>query len=752
MPDAPNPPSTRTPPRADRWTRWAASPWIVFAAALLLIVPGLAQLGLQSPLEFESWDRARSLSGDGLDELVRAPWLPVEIRRWGFERFGAELGLRLPHAIAVAAAAAVCAALARRLGASKRVAWTSAVVYLAFPVTGGVAHTVGGAPIGEAAAGLALLWGWEASAGPHGRVARVEWGLLALLALAASVASTGLVLGGIVPLAAFALIPAPPETPTSTPTSRGASRALPAPSPRLRSTLILAALGLALVAIRLVLEQGEGYIPLLGAAKDLELLERPVRRELVASVESLGHALFPLTPMVVLGAVVRGRGTWPARWLAIGLAVDVLWSSAYGSTPQLLGIPAALCAAAGLELLVDARRDAIVRRFVIVVAVAGVWILARDASETPSVVAYPMYAFSREGLYPAEATLAEFRISQLARWAWVPWLLAFLITPRSSLDLAPSRARDVSPPAVVSRALRTELAWVVVALSCAVLAWHSQRAWPQVNAAQLSMRPLFERRAEIVDAGGPELLTIHRVRDRGLELYGPPPEYVRDLKSRDELRDALAGDAPVLALIRKSDYAGLRQLSRVGDWPLFLLDDRNHEFALVSNVQSTAVEAVDPLTDILFSEPPPLEHAARVRFEDRIEIYGWEIEGELKRGRIVTVTLGIKVLRPLPAGTKMLVRMQQGEMSKVNLEGHDLAEDLYPGNYWRPGDYILDRVHFEIPRINTLPGTHEFFIGLEKNQKARFTITLPEGTEGSDGVRIRDGAREFAVLAEVEIE
>src|SRR5690606_13560289 len=166
-------------------------------------------------------------------------------------------------------------------------------------------------------------------------------------------------------------------------------------SARLQSVLGLAAVALGLVAVRLILEQGDGYIPLLGAAKDLELVERPLRRDLVASVESLGHATFPLTPLVVLGSLSSGRSGWGARWLAVGLAVHLLWSSVYGDAPLLLGIPAALAAAAGLELLVDPKRDPILRRVAIVIVVAGVWVLTRDAEQNPSVVAYPMYAFTR---------------------------------------------------------------------------------------------------------------------------------------------------------------------------------------------------------------------------------------------------------------------------------------------------------------------------------------------------------------------
>ncbi len=71
----------------------------------------------------------------------------------------------------------------------------------------------------------------------------------------------------------------------------------------------------------------------------------------------------------------------------------------------------------------------------------------------------------------------------------------------------------------------------------------------------------------------------------------------------------------------------------------------------------------------------------------------------------------------------------------------------------RRGDLIVDRVTFEIPRINTIPGPHEIFIGVQRNPKKNLEVALPEGHAGEFGVTLRGrNAREFANLGVVEID
>jgi hypothetical protein len=154
----------------------------------------------------------------------------------------------------------------------------------------------------------------------------------------------------------------------------------------------------------------------------------------------------------------------------------------------------------------------------------------------------------------------------------------------------------------------------------------------------------------------------------------------------------------------------------------------------------------------VFDDPPQLAHETLLQFENYLEIIGWEVEEPLIRGRKRTLKLAIRVKRPLPGGSKIYHRFIGGKLSRIHREAVSIADDAYPSNLWREGDYILHQYEFEVPALETIPGEYELSIGLRRSETKNFTISVPEGLEGEHGVVVTDKRkREFARIGTVEL-
>jgi hypothetical protein len=736
--------SAATPPSIRAWIE--RRPWLLFVlvicVSLLITLPTLGELGLLSQAEIPAWKRARAANGAQLDGLLRSPALPDWLRAKSFALAGAEWGLRLPSVFSHALAGVLTLGLARRLGFGWSSALLAPLFLWAFPMVGLVSRAAESPVVAECFIAAAILAGLQAE---DDRRTRQLGGLvLALLAAAAATASTGLAWGMAIPCLALGV---------------AGPRSLGRP---LR--LLFGAIGLsaALVTLKLVLGQGEGYIPILGAAPDTYFAAQPHRRDLVGAFEEFGHQVFPFAILILLGILRPRRPSedaeagetthtaLPAVWLGLGLVLAVLWSAKYGRMCFPLAIPAALCCAAAMPLLFDSRYDLRLRRFALVMAVSGIWVMGKDAERTPSRIASPQHRFTNEKRFPAEEVDTPQTFPGWVRWAWMALILGYVLSPRSRQARRPGRFGDL--PAL-SPEMRESLPWIVVGLALLHQSVDSTQGLGPASAEQLSVRSVFARHQAMVEAGLlPPEVGMQRVRDPGLELYGPDPETTTVVGTRKKLFDWLTADEPRVAFVRESDFAGIFQKARERDWALHVLDWSHHDLKLVANFVPDGVEEIRPLGDVVYDEPPKLEHETFVQFDKRIELIGWQIDGEVKRGGEVTVSLAFRVIRALPGSAKIYVRLQKERISKINIFPHEPANGMYPGNFWRKGDYIVDRFTFEIPSVNTLPGEHEFFVGIAKDDKKKLPITLPEGREGEFGVTLRGSkGRDFANLAKIDL-
>ncbi len=140
-----------------------------------------------------------------------------------------------------------------------------------------------------------------------------------------------------------------------------------------RAVLAIAAVVTGAIAIATVLGQGDGYIPLLGSAKDLELLDKPQSRRFAAGLEDFGYQVFPWAGLILVGATLGARDSerrWPALWLVTVLTATAGWSMLYGPTPIFVTIPAAVCAATAVESFLDPERSGWERRIALFITAA----------------------------------------------------------------------------------------------------------------------------------------------------------------------------------------------------------------------------------------------------------------------------------------------------------------------------------------------------------------------------------------------
>ncbi len=740
----------------------------VLLGATLILLVGLGRTGLWTTGELPILDRTLASLGEPRSNLERSPWLPDQLRTWAYVATGrSDFGLRLPGALAGLGLVVLTMATAWRLGWS--LAWTALAgcFALASPLLLSSARTALGNPIGElwvSATAFALIGAGDRNM--PSRTAKIGLTIIGAGCLAAAVASLGIVLGGCLPLTLVALAEVAREP-------EHGELEIP------RGVAIAAWIGAAVtgfIGLWLVHDQGEGYIPLLGAAKDLALVDDPTARGFTDTLEEFGYQFFPFTGLIVIGLLGPGRARWPALWLGVALVLTSLWSLRYGSTPAPVTIPAALLATAACQKLLDPHEPIAARRLILAVAILAALVLGKDAGRIPQRIASPLLEipeleFPKPGVVPSfEPGVMLPRMAK--RFAAVLLLVHLIALP--SHDQLRWRARRETPWwlrqwAVIApvfdrlltgahqeSGLRRVRVFAPLVLVFAVLAgqgWGYGRVMLSELNRQMSIAGPLRRFAAAVEAGtvrDPEL-GLHRIRDAGLRYYGPGIEHEVFLSSRADLDHWLAATQARTALIRRSDLPPAFTAARMQKRPLYVLDAAHHEYLLVANDLPDGIEDQNPLLGIAFAEPPKLANPTLVAWDPYVELIAWEIEGPLHRGSHATLHMVFRVKRPLPAGTQLYARLQKGKTSRVAAEPHDLTGGALPPNYWRAGDFILHSHEFEVPWLEVLPGEHELIVGLRRSEQSNLKITKPEEKTGEYGVTVRGKSHEFAVIGTAEL-
>lgn len=700
---------------------------VVGIVAFAVLLADLNGAGFWSDAELPVLDRARAALGAALSGLEHSPAVPDWIRTRTFALRSDEWGLRMPHAMAVAALAGIATGWSRARGARPSVAVVTGLIALSFPILGLSGRTAIGNPIGEligvgcVAAAVGSLSGTAAA--PR----RIALAGLALALLGLGVASSGLVLGGAIPLVAITLFaPGPPQ--------RGRF---------VLTGLALASLAVIAAAVWLVVHQQDGYIPLLGAAKDIELLDKPATRRFAEVLADFGYQVFPWAGLVAVGAT-HPKARWPAVWCLTVLCIGGGWSLLFGPTVLPVSVPAALCSGVAITSFVDADASGVRRRVAIFIVVAAAFVMRKDASLHPSRLAAPTVDFGGEQNFPAAAVDAEAQLSNMAKAVLAAVLLGGLLGRRRERSALERIAGRLPGP------LRDRIVVTGFGLAATVGVYaHGHRLVTDLGVASSVRRPLTLHAQWAAQGELPSSLAVHRVRDAGLELYAS--DHLESLASRREVSALLSDDAPAVALIRHLDVATVHQHARANGWPLYVLDDSHARLRLLANRLPEGAQDRNPIPAVVTDTPVELANETLVRFDNFIEIIGWEVDGPIRRGGRHTLRLAIRVLQPLPSGSKIYTRFLKGRLGRINGEPHEITDRLYPCNLWRKGDYILDEFEFDAPPLEIPWGQYDLVVGLRRSERKNYGISIPEDKQGEFGVEIRGKSREFAALGTVQV-
>ncbi len=706
--------------------------------AALVLLPLLGSHGLWTVGELAVLDRTRAALGEPLADLQRSPWLPDALRTGSYTLVSNDLGLRLPGVLVVIGTCAVTAALARLQGASRSHTLLAAGFVLAFPITTLQARTLLGNPFTELCNGAFVLLGILAAL-PRARNAL--WFIAAAaIVLALGVSSGGIVLGGTLPVCALAFAL------TSRAPCAGHDHE---PSPSMYGYVLPALWGATLVTIGiatvLAWRQGQGYIPLLGAAKDLELLQRPETHRFASTLEAFGYQMFPWLPIAVAGMVHPGKSTWASAWLLAGLAITTVWTAVYGSIALPLVIPCALTCVRGLECLRSHEHSRTVPALWTMVTVGGMLVMHKDAARAPAGIAAPLLELGGKHTYPTDDIGAK------AILALLVWLAIAAVAITAVLSREGVQRRLAKLRWCTTSAIEVATAAIVLALLLGQAVVVAHVLVPRTSVS-LSLRGLLDRYAHWVGQEQlPELLVTHRIKDAALPYYGPPPDRLVEIASRNDLLGKFAGSDPFVALVRKSEIAWLHHNHHQKGWPLYVLDNTHRAISLVANVLPEGAVDGNPILKSLFDTPPMLENETLVRFADYVEVVGWEIEGPVMRGSSFVARVLLRALRPMPSGSRVFFRLQKGKTSRINTEPAEIAQDVYPSHSWREGDYILHEQIIEVPLLEVLSGRHDVVVGLRRSEKDHYDISVPDGQEGEHGVTLRGKTRHYATIGSVNV-
>ncbi len=666
---------------------------------LALLSPGLSAHGLWGAAELPILERSLARIGLAHGTFETAPLVPdllrgrlaAIVRPW----LGVEAAARLWNLAGVAALGALAAGTAAG-GALRRV--LAAAFVCVMPLGALMGSTALGDPAGEAfsvAATVALL---RAEGRPAIRLA-------ALALLAGALAWTGLLWGGVLPCLSAGLA------------ARGR-----------RSGRLLAAAGFLglLAAVGLAVRQGDGFLPILAAAKDRAFLDAPEGRDVAAGIAAFLHQTFPLGPVALLAAIAGPvRLSWARFYLAIALVAAGPWILVYGTTPLPILVPTAVLTAALIDDLLAHPGPA--GRIFLVFVTGSLVALSKDAAAYPDAYLNLLGPPRKGAFFPAEALDLGGRLARTTKLALAcTWLAA------------------------AARSRRPFAARGVLLLGAFVLAVVVPHGIVRPTLARLSLAPLLATYDDAVARGAiePPLRSL-RTDAPEIEVYARTP--VEKVPHKRTLASLFAGPIPSAALVREADLAGLFQLHRQDGWPLFVLDDRHATARLVANTLPPGLADRNRLARVVLDAPVPLEHPTYVRFGDAVEVIGWEIDGPVVRGGRPTVRVLLHVIGRLPAAAKIIVRLQAGRTSRIGAEPVEITGGLYPPAYMRPGDYILHEHRLKVPVLEVLTGPHRVVLGLRRNDKKNLRITEPLHRDDERGVRILDRAHHFATVGEVMV-
>ncbi|AKT43224.1 ArnT family glycosyltransferase [Chondromyces crocatus] len=221
-------------------------------------------------------------------------------------------------------------------------------------------------------------------------------------------------------------------------------------------------------------------------------------------------------------------------------------------------------------------------------------------------------------------------------------------------------------------------------------------------ASQLSPKEVFESYLRLRKEGEP--LAVLGVRARAATYYqGGEVQTIPDVARAFMWLTAIPG-APISPppsarrwlVVRADDLPKLNSLYRKSSGRnVPVLDGRSSQILLVSSDLGGHPNENWLGTMVLDAAPASIARPLQARFEDQLELLGWEFvdaEGRvvdsLVTQRAYRLRTYFRVLRPIAASWKMFIHID-GSQRRYNGD-HAVLEGRYPMNLWQTGDVVVD--------------------------------------------------------------
>jgi hypothetical protein len=689
------------------------------------------QAGILPGLEYPALARAEGILGLPHDNLLRSPWLDDAVRALLFDLFGVNNWTLRANGLFAGLVLAALAFLIGWQGANGEknsklqpfLAWGCGLAFLSGAAVDRHIYLANGQPLGM----LAMVVAWFALstlAVPRPNAIRMATALFVAACMALACAGIGAWFGVVLPLSAFALHPA-----LSRPTQR---------------IVALVALATAAASVSLFCTQGEGFISILGAAKELAALHgspNPTSR----IVSELADDLWPWLGWIAvatLAAPRRESDVYLVRTGLVWIAGAALWSTHY--PPLSVGILPLwpLLAWRGLASFFDPdqRGNELSPRLAwmrwnAVLLLALTWVLTKHHDFAPL-----------PALLGAQASNVNFTdpvfFDALRRSLHVPLLATTLL---AALAFLGARSH------LLARRVRLSwlaIAWIALSLTLTTLVIPRQRFELGRSGGY---DHVFEQWRELLNAGSiGTQLAFRNGQEPGFARALPRELEARELRSQAELTKWLEGDEPRVALVSSHDLALLDHRAREQKLSFGVLAQARHDLFFVTN--RSIDHDNNPLRSVVVDEPPASEHPTRVEFDQRVALVGWTLNSPFRRGARAHLTLVFEVLGTLPPGVEIIVRLQRGRMGRLGGRAEKAAQGIYPPSLWRRGEFIIHRTQIEVPWILTVPGTYELLIAVKKIGGNNFPVTSTDEDLEKVKAHSRGGKREFVQIATLDIE
>lgn len=211
--------------------------------------------------------------------------------------------------------------------------------------------------------------------------------------------------------------------------------------------------------------------------------------------------------------------------------------------------------------------------------------------------------------------------------------------------------------------------------------------------------------------GGGEL-ALYALPRTGTRFYEQSAVELASVSALFDFLGKYPGAPPskrVFAMVGAQELAPIDQFARQGGKRYFVLDDSNAQSLLLSNLLRPGEVDLNPLRRLVLDQAPTPRVPLKVRFEDRVELIGYDIPPEITRGQDYVVRLYFKVLAPL-GGTYKIFMHFDGPGSRVNGD-HVPLDGKFPTSYWVPGSYIIDEHLMSSGRMAQPAGSYNVFFG-----------------------------------------